>query len=550
MQAIVDTEPKRVSDAVTLEPADASVSHAARCGTTASRLRRLLRGDLDTIVAKALKKNAAERYGSATALADDLRRYLRHDPIGARRDTLAYRATRFVRRHARGVAASAAVVALLGGSTAFYTSRLATERDRARREAAKATKVSELMVGLLTGADPIVNRATGEGPTVRSLLDAGAEQAQKELVDQPEVQAEMFTVLGRIYRRLGEFDKAQQLLERALLSARTVYGAQHLRLAQTLNDLGAVQTDKGDYASAGRSLEQALSMRRTLLGPEHEDVAVTLVELGRVYQDQGLNQLADPLLREALEIRRKVLGEGHRETAVSLNAVASVLRLKGDLAGAESMLRQGLELNRRERGEYHANTGTSLNDLGLIAVSRGDYAGAEAIFRQSLDTLRRALGDTHATVAFALNGLARSLSEQKRYDEAAVALQSALDIARPALGADHQLVAIYAINLGSVQLARRQFAAAEALIREGLEIRSHAPGLVPSRRRTFLEDDWSIGATKSLLGAALIGLGRYPEAESMLLEARADLAALPSPPARDLKATDARLAALNTARHR
>ncbi len=128
--------------------------HAAQCGTTPGRLRRTLRGDLDTIVAKALKKNAAERYASVTALADDLRRFLRHEPISARPDTLRYRTATFVRRHARGVAMSAAVVLLLGGLTAFYTSRLATERDRAQREAAKAAKVSELLTGLLTGADP------------------------------------------------------------------------------------------------------------------------------------------------------------------------------------------------------------------------------------------------------------------------------------------------------------------------------------------------------------------------------------------------------------
>src|SRR5262249_55324750 len=151
------------------------------------------------------------------------------------------------------------------------------------------------------------------------------------------------------------------------------------------------------------------------------------------------------------------------------------------------------------------------------------------------------LGETHPTVAWAFNGLSRALVEQRRYDEAAAALERALDIARPALGGDHQLVAIYAINLGRVQLARRPFGAAEALIREGLEIWCGAPGLVPSRRRAFLEDDWSIGATKSLLGAALTGLGRYPEAESMLVEARTDLAALSSPPARDVKLTESRL---------
>ena len=237
-----------------------------RCGTTPGRLRRTLHGDLDTIVAKALKKNAPERYASVTALADDLRRSLRHEPISARPDTLRYRTARFVRRHVRGVATTAAVVLLLGGLTAFYTTRLATERDRARLEADKAAKVSELLTGLLTGADPYATRETRGEPTVRGLLDAGAERVQKELVGQPELQAEMLTVLGRIYRRLGVYDKAQPLLEQALAIGRPVFGPEHVRLAQSLNDLGVLLTEKGDYAAAGRNLEQALAMRRKLLG--------------------------------------------------------------------------------------------------------------------------------------------------------------------------------------------------------------------------------------------------------------------------------------------
>ncbi|HMF95838.1 MAG TPA: serine/threonine-protein kinase [Vicinamibacterales bacterium] len=543
IHAIVDTQPRRVSDAVVSEneSPETLAHHASRCGTTSNRLRRILRGDLDTIVAKALRKQPADRYGSATAFADDLRRFLRHEPISARPETLGYRTARFVRRHARGVAMAVVVTVLLSGSTAFYTRRLAQERDRAQREAAKATKVSELMIGLLTGADPIARRATGEGPTVRGLLDAGAEQAQRELVDQPDVQAEILTVLGRVYRRLGVFDKAQGLLEQALVVGRRVYGSEHVRLAQTLNDLGVLLTDKGDYAGAARNLELAVTMRRKLLGPEHADVAVTLVELGRVYQDQGLNQRAEPLLRESLAIRRKVLGEDDRETAVSLNAVASVLRLNGDLAGAESLLQQSFELNRKTRGEYHPNIGTSLHDLGLVAASKGDYAGAESLFRRALATHRRALGNSHPITAATLNSLSRVLVEQGRYQEAAAALEDALEIARPALGPDHQLVAIYTLNLASVDLARRDPAAADALVREGLRIRALAPGLVPSRRRTFEQDDWSVGRAKSLLGAVLAARGRFSDAESTLLDALHDLEAMSSPPRRDIADTVMRL---------
>ena len=543
IRAIVDTEPSRVSDAVA-EGTARETRHASRCGTTISKLRRSLRGDLDTIVAKALKKTPDQRYASAAAFAEDVRRYLRQEPISARPDTFGYSAMKFVRRHVQGLTIAALFTLALGGSTTFYTARLARERDRARREAAKATRVSELMVGLLSGADPIANRATAEGPTVRTLLDAGAEQARRDLVDQPDVQADILTVLGRIYRRMGVFDRAQVLLEQALAVGQRAYGGDDLRVAQTLNDLGVLLTDKGDYAGAARHLEQALSIRRTRLGPQHADVAVTLVELGRVYQDLGFNQRADPLLRESLDIRRRVLGEDHRETAVSLSAVASVLRLNGDLTGAETLLRRSLELNRKTRGEYHANTGSSLHDLAVVTASRGDYRTAESMLRQALVIHRRALGESHPNVATTLNSLSRVLVEQGRYDEAADALDRALAIARPALGRDHQLVAIYTLNLAAVQLKRKNAAAAETLARDGLRIRSLAPGLVPNRRRTFPEDDWSIGGATSLVGASLLALGRVPEAETALLEAFQDLKAMPSPARRDVNDTAARLVQL------
>jgi len=539
MHAIVETDPPRPSDVVVdhSDTAEALTAHALRCGTTPSRLRRVLGGDLDTIIAKTLKKNAAERYVSVTALADDIRRFLRQEPITARPDTLRYRAVTFVKRRARGVAAAAAVVVLLGALTGYHTVRLETERDRAQREAAKARKASEVLTGMLTTVDPYDIHGMRTDPTVRDVLDAGADQVQKELASQPELRAEMLTVFGRIYRRLGVYDKAQPLLEQALASGNAAFDPEHVDLARTLHDLGVVLADKGDYVAAAKRLEQALAMRRTLLGNEHADVAVTLSELGRVYQDLGMNQRAEPLQREALRIRRKVLGEEHRETAVSLSDLASVLRLNGDLAGAEALLRQCLELNRKTRGEIHPNTSATLHDLALIAAAKRDDTAAEAMFRKALDIARKTLGERHPIVATTLNSLSHVLTAQRRYDEAAAALQDALAIARPALGTDHQLVAIYAINLASVQLARNQPVAAETLLREAIPIRARASELVPSRRRTVGEDDWSLAATKALLGTSLVAQRRYADAEVVLLDARRYLDAQRPRAPRDVKAT-------------
>jgi tetratricopeptide (TPR) repeat protein len=122
------------------------------------------------------------------------------------------------------------------------------------------------------------------------------------------------------------------------------------------------------------------------------------------------------------------------------------------------------------------------------------------LLRQALATQRKALGDTHPVVATTLNSLSRVLARQSRYAEAASALRDALNIAGPAVGTDHQLFAIYSINLASAYIAQKQPALAEPLLREALAIRAHGPGIIPSRRRTFLEDDWSVDAIQRLLG--------------------------------------------------
>src|SRR4029079_9823525 len=100
------------------------------------------------------------------------------------------------------------------------------------------------------------------------VVTAAAERVQKELADQPEAQAEIFTVIGRMYRRLGMYDKAQYQLERALPTGRAAFGRGHASVAQTFNDLGALAAEKGDYKTAAASLESALSIRRRVYGPE------------------------------------------------------------------------------------------------------------------------------------------------------------------------------------------------------------------------------------------------------------------------------------------
>jgi serine/threonine protein kinase/tetratricopeptide (TPR) repeat protein len=544
ISTIVDTDMPRLSDALQLsqqENGDEAVQASAKeRSTTPDRLRRALHGDLDTIVATALKKDPRQRYQSVTAFADDLQRFLDQRPISARPDTWTYRATTFVKRHTRSVAAAVAVVVVITAMTAFYTTRLAAARERAQMQAQKAAKISELLSGLLTGADPYATRETRGEPTVRQLLDAGAVRVERELADQPELQAEMMTVIGRVYQRLGLDAKAQPLLEQALALGRRTLGPEDVRIARSLNELGTLLREKGDVAASAKAFEEALVMRRHLLGNKDKDVAVTAVELARSYVDLGKYDLAEPLLREALAIRLEVFGDRDRNTATSLSDLGQLLRDRGQIDEAERYLRQSLEVARKTLADDHPDVATATSNVASVLVARGDVRGAEALYRQALAIYRKHPNGIEIRIGLALNNLSGPLREQKKFAEAEAALDEATALVHATRGDDHLSMALVLVSRGRLKLARGEPALAEPVLRRALEI----------RQRTLPANDWRVGIAKSVLGEALTGLHRYQEAELLLLEAHDALKTTQhSRYTRDAKANVARLVALYEAWH-
>ena len=214
---ICEEEPAPPSAAVN-RPDDVS-----RTGSSPAELRKTLRGDLDTIVMKALRKEPDRRYDSAEQLAGDLRRFLGGHPVSAHPDRWTYRAGKFVRRHRGGVAAAAVIVLLLigyGVTITWHSQRTQAALDRAQREAQQSEQVTDFLVGLFERAEPYQAAGPaarlGDTLTTRELLDQGAARARRELSDQPEVQATMMHTLGRIYRQRGHHDEAASLLDDAL----------------------------------------------------------------------------------------------------------------------------------------------------------------------------------------------------------------------------------------------------------------------------------------------------------------------------------------------
>ena len=210
VKAIVDTEPPRVSDVNASADAD---KIAAKRATTPENLRRQLRGDLDTILGKALKKNPAERYTSVTALADDLQRYFKHEPISARPDTVAYRAAKFVRRNRGTVVLTAvAFIAVMAGiaGTLIQARTARRQRDFAFRQLARAEKINDLNHFLLTDAEP------GKPLSVDDLLEGAERIIKRENYSQdPAHHVEMLVSIGSQYCDKEEFEKALPILQEA-----------------------------------------------------------------------------------------------------------------------------------------------------------------------------------------------------------------------------------------------------------------------------------------------------------------------------------------------
>ncbi len=521
LRAILETEPGRLSD-----------------GVHDPRLRRELRGDLDIIVAKALKKRPEERYASVTALAEDLRRTLAEEPILARPDSLAYRGRKFVRRHVRSLAAATLALFTLAGVVASYGTRLAAERDRVRREAQKAKEVSGFLTDLLSQADPYVAEqrgARGE-PTVRSLLDAGAARAQKDLSTQPSLQREVLTLLGRIYERRGAYEQALPLLEQAVALGRRALGPSR-ELAQSLHNLGVARGQRAELDASRAALEEALIIRRQILGEEHPDVAVTHSELGRTLFDQGRLDEAEAHFRAALAIRRKMLGPADHETATSMSDLGLLLRQKGDRAGAEKLLRETLAVTRKASGPRHPDTATALANLALTINERGDPRTAEAMFREALAIGQASLGREHPSTAQRLANLAGVLRAQGKLAEAEATNTEALAISRPILGPEHPAVSRQEVGLARIYLDQGRPAIAEPLLRHALQV----------QQRSYAATDWRLGVTQSLLGDAYRKLSRFAEAEPYLLHASELLHATPGSDgleAREARDNRARLAAL------
>ena len=459
---------------------------------TTQTWRSRLKGDLDSVLLKALAKDRERRYGSVAELAADLRRYLADEPVLAQPPSLTYRAGKFVRRHRWPVAAAvaASLAIFTGAVTATYgllEARVA--QAESERQRATAEEALRFMVGLFSAADPREN--AGSNPSARELLDRGRQRIDG-LEDAPAVRVRLLESLGEIYRSLGDLDGAQGLVSQGIDEHRAAGLTDPRRLARMLGQLGAVHRERGDLTEAERWFREALD---------------GLEAAGMMASQEGgfaLNQLAIVLSRterfdEAVEAYRRALAiterlaadpaEGSLVAQQRLNVLranmAVVQYRQGDLAGAADSFEQVLAAVQQELPPTHPYLGTLHNNLANAYQRLGRRTATRMHAERALEIDRAGLGERHPTVADSLLKLGQSLQLLGDYDAAARAFAESREILVENRGEDSFQVTMRDFELGLLRMLQGEPARALPYFEAVVEHAERTTDLADRQRAGF-----------------------------------------------------------------
>lgn len=443
----------------------ATVASAARIiseeeAAPLSAINRTLRGDVETIIAKALEKEKVRRYQSAADLASDIRRYLADEPIVARPPTTLYQLGKFARRNRAlvgGVVATfivlvaGVVVSSIGFAQALEQKSLVEDeiqralsaeaaataaRLRAEKEAAKTSAINTFLVKELLGAaNPAV--AQGEIITVEMVLEEASKRVETSLADQPELAGFVRTTLGDTYLGMGKFEEARRQHERAMETFAAVLGADHEETLTAAINLASTLTYLGRPADAEKLLRDRIPVMEEMLGAETHKTLTAKSVLATVLNDQGRFVESEPLFQQIIEAQLRVLGEEHDDTQVAMNNYAYLLSDLGRFDEAEPIFRRIYDSRVQNLGELHPRTLTALGNLAVTLSDLGRYDDAENLYRHVLETSRRVLGDEHPSTHGAMSNLAVLLSNLGKLDEAAPLLQETVELIERTLGPEH-----------------------------------------------------------------------------------------------------------------
>lgn len=552
-RTICISDPERPSAVLRLasqgatEQAVAEKMAAAR-QTSADKLARLLTGDLDAIVLRALRKEPEHRYASVEQLASDIRRHIAREPVSARQGNWTYYSSRFIRRHAFGVSAGTVFAIFLASFsviTSIQAKRIAEERDRATIESTRAESVSEFMLDIFAASDPFEN--PGQDVTARELLDRAGRNIRGDLTQHPEVRARLLEAIGRAYRRQNEFElsvsfledaehlrkqlpdpdgsrranvltelamslretgdleRAQRVLHEAIAIAEANRAGTSLTYANLLSNLGRVELAAGNVGGAKPYFERSLALHRELLGPNHHEVASALMDLSSVHLWEDDLSRAERRTREAVRIYEVTVPNLHPDRVMANVNLAEILVWQSRMDEASALLEPSLENQMRIYGRISRQVGVTFALLSRVRASQGLLEEAEEYARQALDVYLQALGNLHQDTAYSRTSLASLLIRRGKLSAAENQLRQSLDTYEQTLPPDHPYVASAEHLLGEVLLRKRQLNDAEALLTAAM-----------NRWKRTNSPAWRVARSESALGEVLFLQGRIKEAEQHL----------------------------------
>lgn len=488
-QVILEADPGLPSVAVTRPVKE----DAAGPRIPAAELSRALAGDLDNIVMMALRKEPVRRYATVKELADDIGNYSADRPVAARGDSAAYRAGKFLKRNRLAVTAVVAVGIAGLLQAAFYTGRLADERDRAQLEAARATEVAGFLTDLFAEADPA--QSLGEPLTARQMLDRGAARIVDELDGQPDLQAALMLTIAESYgnleenvaareylelsvpqaearlgdghrdvlalRRLlgmarvwvGDADEARPLFEQNLSELIGEHGDDHIEVAKERRQLAVMENRLGNYEAAEAQFVDAIEALRAAGAPARGELARTLIDFGSMIRRQDRYAEEEELLLEALDIQAQEVGRKHPDYSAVVNNLGNHYLRRDRLDDAHRYMEEHVALQRELHGEGSVPYGVALVNYSSLLKRTGETERALDICRQALTIFANGYGTDAPRYAYLLENIANLETDLERYHDAEASFREALSILATRFGANHPEYAFTQRNWG-VSLAR------------------------------------------------------------------------------------------------
>lgn len=483
VRIIQEEEPTKPSSRISSEDSLPSLSAVRR--TEPRKLMSMLRGELDWVVMKCLEKDRDRRYGTANALACDIRRYLNDEPVEAKPPSRSYRFSKFLKRNkGTATAASLVVLALIAGIIGTSYGLMKAERARvaesrradaetvaneqAQKRLGQLTQFNDILSSIFVSLDP--RSAANDGRPLQAILvdqlGEAAAQLDADSIGDPLVVAEMQATLGESLLALSSPAEAIILLKKSRDTHERILGANDQQTVTTSGFLANAYLDVGEPEVAVPMLEGVLQRREQEFGIGHTETSMARNNLALGYQAQGRHELAVSLLEEAVPHLKEALGPEHLETLTSLGNLAAAYEASGRPEKAVPLFEEALRICQNTLGIEHPDTLLSMNNLAFGYEAMGDFDQALPMYEGTLPLMKKVFGIQHTTTLAVMGNLGDLYQDVGEFDLALPLLKQAYEVSVKHFGKEHPDTVNSMSSLASIYQATGQVKEALSLFIE------------------------------------------------------------------------------------